>query len=65
MAQGDDIIPIPGTTKTKNLDGNVAAVHVKLTKDEVDEIRATIGNIALGGRNPEGFFTVFADSPEL
>lgn len=65
MAQGDDIIPIPGTTKAKNLEGNIAAIHVKLTREEVDEIRATIGTVALGERVPEGIFTSFADTPEL
>ncbi|CAF1014665.1 unnamed protein product [Adineta ricciae] len=39
LAQGDDFIPIPGTTKIKNLEENAAAAEVKLTKDEVKEIR--------------------------
>jgi aryl-alcohol dehydrogenase-like predicted oxidoreductase len=35
MAQGDDIVPIPGTTKVKNLEENVAATDVQLTDDDL------------------------------
>ncbi|MEA2483141.1 MAG: hypothetical protein QOC55_1088 [Thermoleophilaceae bacterium] len=35
MAQGDDIVPIPGTTKVKNLEENVAATDVQLTEDDL------------------------------
>jgi len=65
LAQGDDIIPIPGTTKTKYLDENIAAIHLTLTKEEVGEIRATIGTFASGERVPAAQFTLFADTPEL
>ncbi|KAA8536998.1 hypothetical protein F0562_029476 [Nyssa sinensis] len=36
--QGDDVVPIPGTTKIKNLDDNTGSVKVQLTKDDVKEI---------------------------
>ena len=39
LAQGDDFIPIPGTSKIKNLDENAAAINVKLSKEEIEEIR--------------------------
>ncbi|CAF3771699.1 unnamed protein product [Rotaria sordida] len=39
LAQGDDFIPIPGTTKIKNLEENVTAAYIQLSKDEIDEIR--------------------------
>ena len=39
LAQGDDFIPIPGTSKIKNLEENVAAAQIKLSKEEVQEIR--------------------------
>jgi aryl-alcohol dehydrogenase-like predicted oxidoreductase len=35
MAQGDDIVPIPGTTKVKNLEENVAAAAIELTEDDL------------------------------
>ena len=34
LAQGDDIVPIPGTTKVKNLEENVAAADVELTDED-------------------------------
>lgn len=39
MAQGDDIIPIPGTKKIKYLEENQGALDVKLTIPEAKEIR--------------------------
>jgi aryl-alcohol dehydrogenase-like predicted oxidoreductase len=35
LAQGDDIAPIPGTTKVKNLEDNVAADAVVLSPDQL------------------------------
>ncbi|MEO6906868.1 MAG: aldo/keto reductase, partial [Abditibacteriaceae bacterium] len=39
-AQGNDIVPIPGTTRTKHLKENVAAVDVKLSAEELQQIDA-------------------------
>ncbi|XP_024025211.1 perakine reductase [Morus notabilis] len=38
LHQGDDVAPIPGTTKTKNLDDNVGAFKVKLNNEDVKKI---------------------------
>ncbi|XP_022856357.1 perakine reductase-like [Olea europaea var. sylvestris] len=38
LHQGDDIVPIPGTTKIKNLHENIGSMKVKLTKDDLKEI---------------------------
>ncbi len=38
LAQGDDIVPIPGTNHAHNLEQNVAAVDVALTADEAKEL---------------------------
>ncbi|PWA56421.1 perakine reductase [Artemisia annua] len=38
LHQGNDVVPIPGTTQIKNLDENIGAVNVKLTKEDVEEI---------------------------
>src|SRR3954470_7301845 len=35
LAQGDDIVPIPGTTKVENLEENVAAAEIELTDDDL------------------------------
>jgi aryl-alcohol dehydrogenase-like predicted oxidoreductase len=37
-AQGDDIVPIPGTKRRKYLDENVAALNIKLSPQELSEI---------------------------
>ncbi|MEO7727378.1 MAG: aldo/keto reductase [Burkholderiales bacterium] len=38
LAQGDDIVPIPGTNHVRNLDLNVAAVDIEIAKDEVSDL---------------------------
>jgi aryl-alcohol dehydrogenase-like predicted oxidoreductase len=35
LAQGDDIVPIPGTTKVANLEENVAAAEIELSDDDL------------------------------
>lgn len=67
LAQGPDIIPIPGTKKIKYLEENMAALDVQLTSSENVEIRKAVNNAEVHGqRYPEQMMgTVFADSPEL
>ncbi|XVF28764.1 hypothetical protein REPUB_Repub15cG0058900 [Reevesia pubescens] len=38
LHQGEDIVPIPGTTKIKNLENNIGSLAVKLTHDDLKEI---------------------------
>lgn len=38
LAQGDDIVPIPGTTSEKHVEENVAALAVNLTADELPRL---------------------------
>ncbi|XP_074570346.1 putative aldo-keto reductase 1 [Curcuma longa] len=38
LHQGNDVVPIPGTTKMKNLDENIGSLKVKLTEDDLKEI---------------------------
>ncbi|KAG5383034.1 hypothetical protein IGI04_034504 [Brassica rapa subsp. trilocularis] len=40
--QGDDVCPIPGTTKIKNLNQNIGALSVEITPEEMSELK-TIG----------------------
>ncbi|MBO9672481.1 MAG: aldo/keto reductase [Sphingobacteriaceae bacterium] len=42
LAQGDDIIPIPGTKKIKYLEENAGAIEVELTDTDLTEINALI-----------------------
>ncbi|KAK5014240.1 putative aldo-keto reductase [Cryomyces antarcticus] len=67
LAQGDDIIPIPGTTRVDRLEENVGALHVKLTKEEEQAIRKACEEAEVhGGRYPEAMSSaLFADTPEL
>jgi aryl-alcohol dehydrogenase-like predicted oxidoreductase len=64
LSQGEDFIVIPGTTKIKNLEENVAAAQIKLSKEEEKEIRTACEKADVrGGRYPEAFSSVlFADS---
>ena len=38
LAQGNDIVPIPGTKRRKYLEENIAALDIKLTADELSRI---------------------------
>ncbi|KAH9754036.1 Aldo ket red domain-containing protein [Citrus sinensis] len=64
---GDDVVPIPGTTKIKNLDDNSDSLRIKLTKEDLKEISdaVPIEEVA-GDRDPEGFDKAswkFANTP--
>ncbi len=51
LAQGDDIIPIPGTKRRKYLEENVGALEVQLSAAELAQIDAIFpADAALGGR---------------
>ncbi len=67
LAQGPDIIPIPGTKKIKYLEENMAALNVKVTASENAEIRKAVeGAEVQGQRYPEQMMgRCFADTPEL
>ena len=54
LAQGPDIVPIPGTKRTSRLDENVGALDVRLGVDEVADISAAVpAGAAAGLRYPE------------
>ncbi|KAH9288100.1 hypothetical protein KI387_032217 [Taxus chinensis] len=49
--QGNDVVPIPGTTKIKNLDDNIHSLSVNLTAEDMNEIEAVFPvNAAAGPR---------------
>lgn len=66
MAQGDDIIPIPGTKKIKYLEENMGSLDVKISKEDDEEIRKAIEGISVSGDRYEagGMKAVLADTPE-
>ena len=56
LKQGDDIVPIPGTKKTKYLEDNWGALDVHLTDKEEAEIRNFVETAEIGGgRLPPAF----------
>jgi aryl-alcohol dehydrogenase-like predicted oxidoreductase len=66
MAQGDDVVPIPGTKRRVYLEENVGACDVTMTGEDLrrlDEI-APVG-VAAGGRylTSAGLNTMYGDSP--
>lgn len=67
MAQADNIIPIPGTTKVKNFDENIGSLKVQITKEDNDKIRKAISAAEVhGGRYPEAFSkALFVDTVPL
>jgi aryl-alcohol dehydrogenase-like predicted oxidoreductase len=55
LAQGRDVIPIPGTKRIDRLEENLGALRVRLTPADIDRISATIPvGAAAGLRYPEG-----------
>ena len=55
LAQGPDVIPIPGTKHINRLEENLGALRVRLTPADIDRISATIPiGAAAGLRYPEG-----------
>jgi aryl-alcohol dehydrogenase-like predicted oxidoreductase len=55
LAQGPDVIPIPGTKRIDRLEENLGALHVRLSPADVDRISAAIPIGAVAGtRYPEG-----------
>jgi aryl-alcohol dehydrogenase-like predicted oxidoreductase len=54
LAQGNDIVPIPGTKRRRYLEENVAALGVELSPPEIEEIAALLPpGAAAGPRYPE------------
>ncbi|XP_047947995.1 auxin-induced protein PCNT115-like [Salvia hispanica] len=48
--QGDDVFPIPGTTKIDNINENIGALSVKLTLEEMTELSA-LADMVKGDRH--------------
>ena len=56
LAQGDDIITIPGSKRIKHLEENIAAENVQLTKEDLQSIEAIMpAGIVSGTRYSEMF----------
>jgi aryl-alcohol dehydrogenase-like predicted oxidoreductase len=49
LAQGDDVVPIPGTKRVKYLEENVGAADVTLTADDLDRLAQAVPREAVAG----------------
>jgi aryl-alcohol dehydrogenase-like predicted oxidoreductase len=67
LAQGEDIFPIPGTTRVARLEENIGSMEVKLTEEENKAIRKYCEEADVAGeRYPAAFSTwLFSDTPPL
>jgi aryl-alcohol dehydrogenase-like predicted oxidoreductase len=67
--KGKDVVPIPGTTKRKNLDSNIDALQVTLTEEEISELEAAVpASDVAGERYNAGYMHAtwrYAQSPPL
>jgi aryl-alcohol dehydrogenase-like predicted oxidoreductase len=50
LAQGDDIVPIPGTKRVKYLEDNVGAIDVDLSTDDLAQIERVMPKGAVAGQ---------------
>jgi aryl-alcohol dehydrogenase-like predicted oxidoreductase len=57
MAQGEDIVPIPGTKRRERLEENVGAVDVELSDDELRQIADALPETS-GERYPEQMMAI-------
>src|SRR5262250_3152447 len=49
LAQGEDLVPIPGTKRVRYLEENMAARHVSLTPDDLKKIAERLAEIDIVG----------------
>lgn len=59
QAQGEDIVPIPGTKRRKYLEENVAAANVEISPDEMTEIAAALPRDAASGERYPAYMMAF------
>jgi aryl-alcohol dehydrogenase-like predicted oxidoreductase len=53
LARGEDIVPIPGSTRAERVEENARAAHMTLSPEEIADLD-TLGTTVAGDRYPEG-----------
>ena len=53
LSRGQDVVPIPGSTRSERVEENAAAVSITLSPDELESLDA-VGAAVAGNRYPEG-----------
>jgi aryl-alcohol dehydrogenase-like predicted oxidoreductase len=64
LAQGDDVVPIPGTKRRRYLEENAAAAAVELTGEELARLAAIAPPGAAEGSRYADAGYAYGDSPE-
>ena len=64
LAQGDDLIPIPGTKRVAYLEDNAGAAEVTLTADDLERL-GTAADLVSGPRYDASLGWINRDTPEL
>ena len=64
LAQGEDVFPIPGTTKAHRLEENLGSLSVRMSEAEDKAVRE-ISKEVVGGRVQELHGYTFVDTPAL
>ncbi|OMO96294.1 Aldo/keto reductase [Corchorus olitorius] len=59
LHQGNDVVPIPGTTKIKNLDSNIDSLRMKLSEEDLKEIGDVIPMNEVAGANEPDIIAKF------
>jgi aryl-alcohol dehydrogenase-like predicted oxidoreductase len=56
LAQGEDIVPIPGTRRRRHLEDNIGALEVRLSNEDLERLAAAIRPEAVAGERyaPQG-----------
>lgn len=57
LHQGNDIIPIPGTTKLKNFENNIGSLTVKLTEEDLRELSEAVPVYEVAGTREYGMLS--------
>ncbi|XP_038720119.1 probable aldo-keto reductase 2 [Tripterygium wilfordii] len=60
--QGEDVCPIPGTTKIENFNQNIGALFVKLTPEDMSELESIATADAVKGDRYGGSVTTYENS---
>jgi aryl-alcohol dehydrogenase-like predicted oxidoreductase len=58
LAQGEDVVPIPGTKRRKYLEENAAAADVELSREDLDRIESELPPVAGERYNEAGMASV-------
>ena len=64
LAQGRDVVPIPGTKRRKYLEENVGGIPIELSQSDLDRLAEIAPpDVAVGGRYADASYT-YGESPE-